>query len=51
MMAPLERGMRMWALVCAFLFVSAGADAEMARYDIDPEHTTTPALCHVVFED
>jgi len=30
----------MWVLVCPFVFVSAVADAEMARYDIDPEHTT-----------
>jgi len=27
-------------LVCSFVLVSAIADAEMARYDIDPEHTT-----------
>lgn len=40
MMASLQRRMRILALVCAFVLVSAVADAEMARYDIDPEHTT-----------
>ncbi|MDN5940967.1 MAG: YceI family protein [Nitrospira sp.] len=40
MMASLQRGMRIWVLVCSFVLVSAVADAEMARYDIDPEHTT-----------
>jgi len=32
--------LRVITLVCSFVFVSAVADAEMARYDIDPEHTT-----------
>ncbi len=40
MMASLQRRMRLWVLVCAFVSVAAVADAEMARYDIDPEHTT-----------
>ncbi len=40
MLASLQRHMRIGVLVCAFVFVSAVADAEMARYDIDPEHTT-----------
>lgn len=39
-MATLQRRLRIWLLVCSFVFVSAVADAEMARYDIDPEHTT-----------
>lgn len=39
-MASVQKYMRIWVLVCAFVFVSAVADAEMARYDIDPEHTT-----------
>lgn len=32
--------MRIWVLVCSSVFVCAVADAEMSRYDIDPEHTT-----------
>jgi len=40
MLASLQRHMRIWVLVCSSVFVSAVADAEMARYDIDPEHTT-----------
>ena len=39
-MATLQRRLQIWLLVCSFVFVSAVADAEMARYDIDPEHTT-----------
>lgn len=39
-MASLQKYMRIWVLVCAFVFLAAVADAEMARYDIDPEHTT-----------
>ena len=40
MMASLQRHMRIGVLVCSFVFMSTVADAEMARYDIDPEHTT-----------
>jgi len=40
MMTFLPKHMRIWVLICAFVFVSAVADAEVARYDIDPEHTT-----------
>lgn len=40
MIAAFERRMRMWMLMCSFLLVSAVAEAEMARYEIDPEHTT-----------
>lgn len=40
MIATLQKRMSIGVLVCAFVFVSAVADAEMARYDIDPEHTT-----------
>jgi polyisoprenoid-binding protein YceI len=40
MLASLQGYMRIWVLVCASVFVSAVADAEMARYEIDPEHTT-----------
>lgn len=40
MMTSLQRHMRTWVLACAFVFLAAVADAEMARYDIDPEHTT-----------
>jgi polyisoprenoid-binding protein YceI len=32
--------MRVCVLLCSFILVTAIADAEMARYDIDPEHTT-----------
>jgi polyisoprenoid-binding protein YceI len=39
-MTNLRRRLRLWLLVCSFLSVSAVAGAEMARYDIDPEHTT-----------
>lgn len=31
---------RTLALACSVVFLSAVADAEMARYEIDPEHTT-----------
>ncbi len=40
MMASLQKHMRIWLLVCSFVFMAVVADAEMARYDIDPEHTT-----------
>ena len=40
MLAILQRHIRIWVLVCSCVFVSAVANAEMARYDIDPEHTT-----------
>jgi polyisoprenoid-binding protein YceI len=39
-MTALPTRLRVITLVCAFVLVSAIADAEMARYDIDPEHTT-----------
>ena len=39
-MTSLPRRLRMITLVCSFVFMSAIANAEMARYDIDPEHTT-----------
>lgn len=39
-MVSLQKRMRMCVLVCALVFVSTVADAEIARYDIDPEHTT-----------
>jgi polyisoprenoid-binding protein YceI len=31
---------RILALACSVVFISTIADAEMARYEIDPEHTT-----------
>lgn len=31
---------RILALACSVVFISTVADAEMARYEIDPEHTT-----------
>ena len=34
------RFLRSWALAMCFVLPAAVADAEMARYDIDPEHTT-----------
>lgn len=34
------RSLRSWALAMCFVLPAAVADAEMARYDIDPEHTT-----------
>lgn len=41
MIASFEKRMRiMWMLMCSFVLVSAVADAEMTRYEIDPEHTT-----------
>jgi polyisoprenoid-binding protein YceI len=40
MLASLQKRMQTWALVCSFVSVSAVADAEIMRYDIDPEHTT-----------
>jgi len=40
MLASLQKRMQTWALVCSFVSVSAVADAEIVRYDIDPEHTT-----------
>ncbi len=39
-MASLQKYMRIWLLLCAFVILATVADAEMARYDIDPEHTT-----------
>lgn len=32
--------MRLLGLVCTFVFVSAVVHAKMARYDVDPDHTT-----------
>ncbi len=40
MMTFLGKHMCMWALVGSIMSVSAVAGAEMARYEIDPEHTT-----------
>ena len=40
MLVTLRRHMRVCVLLCSFSLVTAIADAEMARYDIDPEHTT-----------
>ena len=34
------RSLRSWALAMCFVLPAAVADAEMARYDIDPEQTT-----------
>lgn len=39
-MTSLPMRLRVIVLVCSFMLVSAIADAEMARYEIDPEHTT-----------
>jgi polyisoprenoid-binding protein YceI len=39
-MTSLPRRLRAIMLMCSFVFMSAIANAEMARYDIDPEHTT-----------
>lgn len=40
MMASLQKHMQVCLLLCSFMLVTTVADAEMARYDIDPEHTT-----------
>jgi polyisoprenoid-binding protein YceI len=40
MMALLRIRSEILALACSVVLVSAVADAEMARYEIDPEHTT-----------
>jgi len=40
MMICLGKRVRMMVLVCSVLFISEFACAEMARYEIDPEHTT-----------
>lgn len=40
MPTSLRKHLLVITLVCSFVFVSAIADAETARYDIDPEHTT-----------
>lgn len=39
-MRCLEQRVRLLGLVCMFMFISAVAHAEMARYDVDSEHTT-----------
>jgi polyisoprenoid-binding protein YceI len=39
-MTSLPTHLRVITLVCSFVLVSAIADAEMAQYDVDPEHTT-----------
>lgn len=39
-MTSFRTRLRVITLVCSFVLVSAIADAEMTRYDVDPEHTT-----------
>jgi polyisoprenoid-binding protein YceI len=40
MMTYLGKCVRISVIACSVIFISAVADAEVARYDVDPEHTT-----------